>query len=173
MFFGPSDFLYRLLSNFPVAPVLAVAQDWLRIAVVKNGVKAMHEEQPDLFLYPVVFASLTANGFMFLKYIEKVIQTGLSHAFVIEHHASKTMVIAALLLTAEAHNQLPVIESGDLFCLLVLVAAFLRLFTTFVKKNWDPYISLEIQTSRLLYGCPDLVTENETEPDQLKVKKDE
>jgi len=171
MFFGPKDFLYRIMNHFPLAPFLVVAQDWLRIGVVRNGVKAMLEEQPQLFLYPVVFASVTANGFMFVKYIEKLLLNGFGHALVIEHHASKTMVFAAILLTAQAHNLIPNIDSEDLFCLLVLGAVFLRLLTTFVLRDWDPYISLESQVCSLLYGSPDFLPE-EAEPEKIQTKKD-
>jgi len=171
MFFGPKDFLYRLLAAFPLAPFLVVAQDWLRIGVIRNGVRTMTEEQPELFLYSVVFASLTANGFMFVKYIEKVIETGMRQPLVIPHHASKTMVVAALLLTAQAKGFLPHCDSEDLYCFIVLGTVLIRLATTFVLKTWDPYTNLETQVCRLIYGCPDHLSH---EDDELqKNKKDE
>jgi len=168
MFFGPKDFLYRLMiSRLPLLPLLAAAQDWQRLGLVSAGVKTILATHPNSFLYPVVFATLKSSGFMVVKYCEQILLTGLSKAFVLPHHATKTMVVAACLLTAQ---QLKFINIGynDLFCGLVVVAMIVRLATSWVFKNCDPYTGLESQVCTLVYGCPDKEVEEEE-----KLKKTE
>jgi len=162
MFFGPGDFLYRILtSRLPLLPILAAAQDWQRIGLVSSGVKTILEIHPTAFLYPVVFATLKSSGFMIVKYCEQVLLTGLSKAFVLPHHATKTMVVAACLLTAQKLDFLSV-NYDELYCGLVAVACFIRLTTSWVFKNWDPYCVAESQVCNLVYGRPDdLEKENE------------
>merc|ERR1712215_487421 len=169
MFFGPGDFLYRILtSRIPLLPILSAAQDWQRIGLVSSGVKTILEIHPTSFLYPVVFATLKSSGFMIVKYCEQILLTGLSKAFVLPHHATKTMVVAACLLTAQKLDFLS-IEYNDLFCGLVVVTMVVRLATSWVFKNWDPYTGVEGQVCTLVYGCPEL----EGEEDEDKLKKTE
>ena len=95
--------------------------------------KTILEIHPTSFLYPVVFATLKYSGFMIVKYCEQILLTGLSKAFVLPHHATKTMVVAACLLTAQ---QLELLSIGynDLFCGLVVVAICVRLATSWLFK---------------------------------------
>ena len=73
MFFSPYDVVYRLISSLtPVLPLMVAAQDWLRIAVVASGIRSTLEEHPTTFVYPVVFAVVTSNGFLIFKYFEQV-----------------------------------------------------------------------------------------------------
>jgi len=151
MFYGPGDCLYRFLTKFPITPFLVIAQDWLRLANVRKGVLQSVQDRPDFFLYPVVFASCTSNGFMFLKYLERCLQTGFKEAAVVKHHSAKTMVVTAILLTAQARGVIS-IQAEDVYCSMVMVTAVLRLVTTFLVKDWDPYCTAETQVCRLLYG---------------------
>eukprot|EP00092_Neocalanus_flemingeri_P024460 GFUD01026524.1.p1 GENE.GFUD01026524.1~~GFUD01026524.1.p1 ORF type:complete len:261 (+),score=81.83 GFUD01026524.1:287-1069(+) len=167
MFFGPKDFLYRALTSWllPLVPLMAAAQDWQRLGLVASGVKTILEIHPTSFLYPVVFATLKSSGFMIIKYCEQLFMTGLSRAFVLPHHATKTMVVAACLLTAQ---QLELLSVGynDLFCGLVLMAICVRLATSWLFKNCDPYSGLESQVCNLVYGQPDM-----QEKEELKKKE--
>ena len=95
--------------------------------------KTILENHPNSFLYPVVFATLKSSGFMIVKYCEQILLSGLSKAFVLPHHATKTMVVAACLLTAQQMDMLSV-DYNDLFCGLVLMAIFVRLLTSWVFK---------------------------------------
>jgi len=168
MFFGPRDFLYRTLtSRLPLVPLMAAAQDWQRLGLVSSGVKTILEIHPNSFLYPVVFATLKSSGFMIIKYCEQILLTGLSRAFVLPHHATKTMVVAAILLTAQ---QLKLLSIGynDLFCGLVVLAICVRLSTSWVFKNCDPYSGLESQVCDLVYGCPQV---EEKQKQELKKKE--
>ena len=70
---------------------------------------------------------------MIVKYCEQILLSGLSKAFVLPHHATKTMVVAACLLTAQQMNMLSV-DYNDLFCGLVLMAILVRLITSWVFK---------------------------------------
>ena len=70
---------------------------------------------------------------MIVKYCEQVLLTGLSKAFVLPHHATKTMVVAACLLTAQKLDFLSV-NYDELYCGLVAVACFIRLTTSWVFK---------------------------------------
>lgn len=133
MLYFPGDTVYKSLTLLPVAPLLAAAQDWMRILAVKNGVSSCLQDYPGSFLVPVVFASLTSSGFMLVKYLEQVLQTG-DFTFKIRHPSSKTMVVAALLLTAQHLGHLPGISPDDLYCCLVLYAVAVRLLTSFVIK---------------------------------------
>lgn len=168
VFFSPSDLLYRLLTLLPLAPLLAAAQDWMRLAAVRTVVAAALVLHPQAFLYPVVLATLTSSGFMVVKYIEQVMLRG-DLTFTIGHHATKTMAVSAALMTARAQGWLAWVEAEDLYCCLVLMAMALRLVTSYVMKSWDPYSSLETQACRLLYGNPQLQQE---EPVQEQKKKE-
>lgn len=168
MFFGPRDLPHRALTAVPVAPLLVAAQDWLRLLSARRGVQAILAEHPLSFLYPVVFASLASNGFLFVKYIEKLLLGGPSKAFVIPHHATKTMVLTAILLTAQAQGFLPMVGAEDLFSYIVLLTVSLRLVTSFLLKDWDPYSSLESQACSLLYGAPGT---QEEEGEEIKKKE--
>ena len=106
---------------------------FLLIGLVSSGVKTILEIHPTSFLYPVVFATLKSSGFMIVKYCEQVLLTGLSKAFVLPHHATKTMVVAACLLTAQKLDFLSV-NYDELYCGLVAVACFIRLTTSWVFK---------------------------------------
>ena len=76
MFFSPYDLVHRLVSTLtPFLPLMVAAQDWLRIAVVASGVRTTLEEHPTAFVYPVVFAVITSNGFLIFKYFEQVQKT--------------------------------------------------------------------------------------------------
>jgi len=168
MFFGPRDFLYRTLtSKLPILPVMGAAQDLQRLGLVSSGVKTILEIHPNSFLYSVVFATLKSSGFMIIKYCEQLVLTGLSRAFVLPNHATKTMVIAAVLLTAQKLKLLS-IEYNDLFCGLVLLAISVRLSTSMLFKNWDPYSGLERQVCDLVYGCPQV---EEKQKEELKKKE--
>jgi len=165
MFFGPQDFLYRILtSRLPLVPLMAALQDWQRLGLVSSGVKSILENHPNSFLYPVVFATLKSSGFMIVKYCEQILLSGLSKAFVLPHHATKTMVVAACLLTAQQTEILSV-DYNDLFCGLVLFAVIVRLVTSWVFTNWDPYYGVESQVCNLVYGYPDT---SEEKDDELK-----
>lgn len=170
MFFGPKDFLYRILTcrlPFDFLPLMAALQDWQRLGLVASGVKTILEIHPTSFLYPVVFATLKSSGFMIVKYWEQILLTGLSKAFVLPHHATKTMVVAACLLTAQQLDLLSV-DYKDLFCGLVLMAVCVRLVTSWVCKNWDPYCVVESHVCSLVYGFPEI----KEEKDEASKKKD-
>ena len=73
MFFSPNDLMHRLVSSLtPVLPFLFASQDWLRIATCAHGIRTTLEEHPTAFVYPVVFAVITSNGFLVFKYFEQV-----------------------------------------------------------------------------------------------------
>jgi len=132
--------------------------------LVSSGVKSILENHPNSFLYPVVFATLKSSGFMIVKYCEQILLSGLSKAFVLPHHATKTMVVAACLLTAQQMDMLSV-DYNDLFCGLVLFAVIVRLVTSWVFTNWDPYCGVESHVCNLVYGYPDT---SEEKDDELK-----
>lgn len=176
MFFGPGDFLYRLLTTIPLLTlVFSMVQDWLRIGLVVSGVNTIMETHPQAFLYPVVFATMKSSGLMIVKYIEQIALHGLDRApFVLPHHATKTMVVAACLLTGHQLGLvLPGLEQQELHVCLIILAVFLRLVTTLLYKNWDPYSSLESQACSLLYGRPEDETEKEDEETENKDKETE
>ena len=128
------------------------------LGLVSSGVKTILENHPNSFLYPVVFATLKSSGFMIVKYCEQILLSGLSKAFVLPHHATKTMVVAACLLTAQQMDMLSV-DYNDLFCGLVMISIFVRLLTSWVFKVgkssyslryfWPNYIS---ELGPLLWG---------------------
>lgn len=168
MFFGPKDFLYRILtSRLPLLPLMAALQDWQRLGLVASGVKTILEVHPGFFLYPVVFATLKSSGFMIVKYCEQILLTGLSKAFVLPHHATKTMVVAACLITAQQLEMISV-EYNDLYCGLVMITICVRLATSWICKNWDPYSGVEGQVCNLVYGYPEIL---ETKDKELKKKE--
>jgi len=161
MFFGPGDFLYKILTTVPSVTLLfAAAQDWQRVGLVASGVTTVLGTNPGTFLYPVVFATLKSSGFMFVKYVEQLAEHGVDKvAFVLPHHSTKTMVVSAVILTSHQLDLIPALSQGvafkDLHTYLVIMAVSIRIITTIVIKNWDPYSSLESQTCSLIYGRPE------------------
>merc|ERR1712055_377133 len=177
MFFAPGDLPNAILTKLRVQPLLAAAQDWMRLGAVKVNVKAAIEEQPETFLYPVAVATPTSSGLMIVKYVEQLL-LGKDCAFVIKQHATKTMAVAAVILTAEAHGHFQALPHEELFCALVVAAILLRLLVSFLSKDWDPCSLLEAPACSALYGNPTQPTDqikkngNTTQPtDQIKDKK--
>ena len=187
MFFAPGDLPSAILTKLRLQPLLAAAQDWMRLGAVRANVAAALEEQPDSFLYPVAVATLTSSGLMIVKYVEQLL-LGKDRAFVIKQHATKTMAVAAVILTADAHGYIQALPQEEIFCSLVVAAILLRLLVSFLSKvatnffpssfhilisysviflaqDWDPYSLVEAPACSLLYGNP-------TQPtDQIKDKK--
>jgi len=175
MFFAPGDLPYAILTKLQVQPLLAAAQDWMRLGAVRANVKAALEEQPGTFIYPVALATLTSSGLMIVKYVEQLL-LGKDCAFVIKQHATKTMAAAAVILTAEVQGHFQALPHEELFCALVIAAILLRLLVSFVSKDWDPYSLVESPACSLLYGKPtqsmDQKNGNSKQPtDQIQDKK--
>ena len=126
-------FSNTILTKLQVQPLLAAAQDWMRLGAVRANVAAALEEQPGTFIYPVALATLTSSGLMVIKYVEQLL-LGKECAFVIKQHATKTMAAAAVILTAEAQGHFKVLPHEELFCTLIVAAILLRLLVTFVSK---------------------------------------
>ena len=89
-------------------------------------------EHPSSLLVPVVLATLASSGFMVVKYVEQVVLQR-DRTFTVRHHATKTMAVAAALLTLQAHGLLEV-EADTIQAAMVLLAVTLRLVTSFVMK---------------------------------------
>jgi len=175
MFFAPGDLPYAILTKLQVQPLLAAAQDWMRLGAVRANVIAALEEQPGTFIYPVALATLTSSGLMIVKYVEQLL-LGKDCAFVIKQHATKTMAAAAVILTAEVQGHFQALPHEELFCALVIAAILLRLLVSFVSKDWDPYSLVESPACSLLYGKPtqpmDQKNGNSKQPtDQIQDKK--
>ena len=196
MFFAPGDLPSAILTKLRLQPLLAAAQDWMRLGAVRANVAAALEEQPDSFLYPVAVATLTSSGLMIVKYVEQLL-LGKDRAFVIKQHATKTMAVAAVILTADAHGYIQALPQEEIFCSLVVAAILLRLLVSFLSKvvcfpssfhilisysviflaqDWDPYSLVEQPACSLLYGKPtqpmDQKNGNPKQPtDQIQDKK--
>merc|ERR1711990_918366 len=153
MFFAPGDLPNAILTKLQVQPLLAAAQDWMRLGAVRANVIAALEEQPGTFIYPVALATLTSSGLMIVKYVEQLL-LGKDCAFVIKQHATKTMATAAVILTAESKGYFQALPPEELFCALVIAAILLRLLVSFLSKDWDPYSLVESPACSLLYGKP-------------------
>lgn len=141
VFYSPADFFFKALSTLRLMPFLAILQDWQRIGLVLSGLETINAESPGLLLYPVVFGIIKSSGFMFIKYVEVGILQGLRTGFKVPNQATKTMVIAAVLLQLQiVYSVLPLTVS-DLYCILVVFAVLMRLATILLTKgDWDPYI---------------------------------
>jgi len=175
MFFAPLDLLYKVLTTIPlVTTMFAASQDWLRIGLVVSGVNTVMETHPDAFLYPVVFATVKSSGFVLVKYLEQVVLHGWEKGpFVLPHHSTKTMVLAACLLSGQRLGHLPWLATtqASLHTMLVLLAISIRLLTTRVYQNWDPYSAMEDTACRVIYGRED-IPPVETTAKQEEKKKD-
>merc|ERR1711934_1176632 len=175
MFFAPGDLPNAILTKLQVQPLLAAAQDWMRLGAVRSNVITALEEQPGTFFYPVALATLTSSGLMIVKYVEQLLQKK-DCAFVIKQHATKTMAAAAVILTAEVQGNFQALPHEELFCTLVIAAILLRLLVSFLSKDWDPYSLVEQPACSLLYGKPtqpmDQKNGNPKQPtDQIQDKK--
>jgi len=152
MFFGPFDILYKTIMSVPkISLVFSVAQDWLRVGLVAGAVTQVATLHPTAFFYSVVIATIKSSGFMLVKFAEHASLHGLTKAFVIPTHHSKTMVVAAALLTAQKHGHLQA-DWDTLVFLLVTWAVVARLVTSLIFQNWDPYSLMETKVCWFLYG---------------------
>jgi len=164
MFFGPFDLLYKTVMNIPkISLVFSLAQDWLRVGLVAGGVHQVFSLHPSAFLYSVVICTIKSSGFMVVKYLEHAALHGFTKAFALPHHSSKTMVVAAVLLTAQKHGHLQA-DWDTLYFLLVIWAVAARIFTSLVYQNWDPYSLMETKVCCILYGA------DKEDPDEEKTK---
>jgi len=178
IFYSPLDLLYKSVMAVPSITIAFTAlQDWLRISLVASGVSSVLALHPNTFIYPVIIGTLKSSGFMFLKYAEHIAMNGWTKAFVLPHHSTKTMILAACLLTSHKLGHFPSCSWDTLYTVIVLGAVVVRLVTSFIYKNWDPYFLLETQVRRFIYGREDLEEEaskiiaNE-EKENLKEKED-
>merc|ERR1711990_820611 len=151
MFFSPGDLPNTILTKLRLQPFLAAAQDWMRLGAVRSNVITALEEQPGTFFYPVALATLTSSGLMIVKYVEQLLQKK-DCAFVIKQHATKTMALAAVILTAESKGYFQALPPEELFCALVVTAVLLRIIVSYILKDYDPYSLLETPACSLLYG---------------------
>jgi len=178
MFFGPFDILYKTLMNIPkISLLFSLVQDWLRVGLVAGGVTQVFSLHPSAFLYSVVISTIKSSGFMLVKYLEHAAQHGFTKGFVFPHHSSKTMVLAAVLFTAQKHGHLQA-DWDTLYFLLVIWAVAARIFTSLIYQNWDPYSLMETKVCCILYGAdkddpPQEKTESKSSPeDKAKSKKE-
>lgn len=172
MFFGPFDILYKTLMTVPkISIVFSIAQDWLRVGLVGGAVTQVAALHPSAFLYSVVIATIKSSGFMLVKFAEHAALHGLTKGFVFPHHSSKTMVVAAALLTAQKQGHLQA-DWDTLYFLLVGWAVLARLITSLVYQNWDPYSLMETKVCSLLYGLDQDDPPEEKTKSAGKTKKD-
>jgi len=169
MFYCPADALHRLLTGLNVLPMLTMLQDWQRVGLVLNGVQAINNESPGYFLYPVFFGVIKSSGFMFIKYVEVGIMQGLTTGFRVPNQATKTMIIAAVLLQLQELYSVFPTTTSDLYCYLVIFALFMRFVSIILTQaDWDPYLTLEKGLCDLLCGSdPD----DSQPPQQINVKQ--
>lgn len=170
IFYSPFDFVFRVLRTTRLLPFLALPQDWQRVGLVLGGLKIVNNESPGFFLYPVVFGVLRSSGFMVVKYIEVGIMNGLKTGFRVPNQATKTMVLAAVLLQLQVLYSVFPISLDDLYCYLVMFAIVMRLFTIFITKaDWDPYLHLENIACRIVYGLKEELSRDDAK--DMKKKK--
>jgi len=153
VFYSPWDLVVRVLETSRLLPFLAIPQDWQRVGLVYGGLKLINGDKPAFFLYPVIFGILRSSGFMLVKYIEVGIMNGLKTGFRVPNQATKTMVLAAVLLQLQILYTVLPMSVDELYCYLVMFTVSMRLLTTiFAQADWDPYLGLEDLTCRVLYG---------------------
>lgn len=71
VFYCPNDLFESIVSIFFIKTPLCIMQDFQRLRLVILGVNKIHTLYPNALLYPVVYATCSSSGFMFLKAIEK------------------------------------------------------------------------------------------------------
>lgn len=145
--------LHSLASRPSASLLLSLAQDWMRLHLVRNAVKTVLDQYPEAWLYAVIFATLSSSGFVVVKYVEHIVLSGLSKPFTIPHHSTKTMFLGASFLVAQHQGMFPV-NLTDLFTSLVLAASAFRISTSYFvnMKTFDPYEMTENKVCRLIFG---------------------
>jgi len=92
---------------------------------------------------------------------------GLTTGFRVPNQATKTMVVAAVLLQLQVLYAVFPVSVADLYCYLVIFAVLMRLLTILITQaDWDPYLLLETGVCNILCGA-DHTTE--TEPTSRKI----
>jgi len=154
IFYGPGDILFKLVKLLHIQPVLLMLQDWQRIGLVMSGIESANKQyNGNYFIYPVVIGILKSSGFMFVKYMEVGIMNGIKTGFKVPNQATKTMILAAVLIQLQNLYSLLPTTVSDLYCLLVIFAVFMRGLTCIFKAaDWDPYSGAESLVCTLMYG---------------------
>jgi TRIC channel len=67
IFYCPNDFFEKIISAFFLRTPMCILQDFQRLHLVIIGVNKIHKLYPNALLYPVVYATCSSSGFMFLK----------------------------------------------------------------------------------------------------------
>jgi len=154
MFYGPADFLFKAVKILHIQPVLLMLQDWQRVGLVMSGIEGANKQNnQNYFIYPVVIGILKSSGFMFVKYMEVGILNGIKTGFKVPNQATKTMILAAVLIQLQNMYSLFPTTVTELYCLLVMFAVMMRAVTFIFKAtDWDPYCGAESIVCSLIYG---------------------
>jgi hypothetical protein len=154
IFYCPGDLAFQVFKTLRLQYILPILQDWQRIGLVLSGIEGANKLTGGNYLiYPIVIGILKSSGFMFVKYMEVGIINGLKTGFRVPNQATKTMIIAAVLIQLQILYGILPVTVPELYCLLVVLAVLLRIITTiFTAADWDPYAGLEKLMCSVLYG---------------------
>ena len=67
VFYCPGDYFEKTISALFLRTPMCIMQDFQRLHLVILGVNKIHKLYPNALLYPVVYATCSSSGFMFLK----------------------------------------------------------------------------------------------------------
>jgi len=154
IFYCPMDLVFQVYKTLRLQYVFPILQDWQRIGLVLSGIEGANKiTNGSYIIYPIVIGILKSSGFMFVKYMEVGIINGLKTGFKVPNQATKTMIIAAILIQLQIVYGILPMTVPELYCILVVLTVLLRIITTiFTAADWDPYSGVEKLMCTILYG---------------------
>ena len=156
VFYAPSDALVRAVSALRLRVPLVAMQDFMRVRLVLAGVQTIAATHPSAPLYALAFGFVKSCAFVLLKYVVDVAVGGgiNGRALEINHHSSKSCVLAAAAFTAQIYGFLEGVSLDALFTLTVVIMVSKRL-SAMAVSDFDPYCAGEGAVCSLLFGNSD------------------
>ena len=132
--------MLRFLRFFTCTAFLSGLQQLTQSSVIKTNISSnetnIRDEFPGKHFLP----------FFVVQYFESILMNGVSGAFVIPHHSSKTCIIAAVTMTSHLLGYTSIDVKTQLVFYSFLVASFR------IANLRDPYSPIESFGSKIVFG---------------------
>ena len=127
----------------------------MRVRLVLTGVQTIAATHPHAPLYALAFGFIKSTAFVLLKYaVDAALGGGVrGRPLVINHHSSKSCILAAAAFTAHIYGFLGD-DAVSLDAIFTLIVAFMvsKRLSAMAVSDFDPYSAGEGAVCSLLFG---------------------
>jgi len=162
VFFTPKDLFTQFLLKTRVTFIFSMGQDFQRLHLCLAGVNAVAKIHPQAFFYMILIGVCKSSGFMVLKYIEHVLESGWVKPFSIPNYPTKTCVLASTAFAIQACGFYDFGSNSGLLAGLTLLAVNFRLFC----QTMDPYERFESLTCQVFFGRVNILDDKASKKNQ-------